>query len=108
MKGKPLAIFKGQAPGYHRVEKTLLVLGLTLRELERVLFTDEDEFESQNFPHYVKNSNLTISDWTKIEEALDTLLSDVGIPRESIAESEDIAGKGMGQPGTRYVFFTIV
>jgi hypothetical protein len=108
MKGKPLAIFKGQAPGYHRVEQRLLVLGLTLCELEWVLFTDEDEFESQNLPNYVKNSNLTISDWTKMEEALDMLLSDVGIPRELIAESQDITGKGMGQPGTRYLFFTII
>ena len=58
------------------MEKTLLVLGLAMRELHQVLFTDEDD--SLNFLDYVKNSPLTISDWTKAIEGCEALLHDVG------------------------------
>jgi hypothetical protein len=43
VKGNPLRSFEGKAAGYRRVEKALLVIGLTLREMDRVLFTDGDD-----------------------------------------------------------------
>lgn len=101
VKGKPLAIFEGQAPGYCRIEKTLLVLGLAMRELHRVLFTDEDD--SLDFPDYVKNSPFTISDWTKAIEGCEALLSDVPIP----LESTNGADPNTGHSETRYVLWSI-
>lgn len=70
-----------------------------------MLFTEPDDCEG--FPAYLQKSNLTISDWTKMVERLDTLLSDVVIHSESISESGDAQDQEMGSPETRCVFVRI-
>lgn len=86
LKGNPLALFDDQPAGYCRVEKTLLVLGLTLRELERVLFTDEEN--SQNYPAHIQNSKLTIADWDKVRVGCQELLNSVHIQDEETPKSD--------------------
>jgi hypothetical protein len=75
-----------------------------MRELHRVLFTDEDE--SLDFPDYVKNSRLTIGDWTKAMEACEALLCDVGADSKPIPpESANGADPNTGHSETGYVFW---
>ena len=62
------------------LKKTLLVLELTLCELERVLFTDEEN--SQNYPAHIQNSKLTIADWDKVQVGCQQLLNSVHIQDE--------------------------
>lgn len=74
IKGNPLAPFQGKPAGYLRVEKTLLVLGLTLRELDRVLFSEDG---SAHFPDYLQDSPLTLVHLDKAIHGCKALLSTV-------------------------------
>ena len=75
-----------------------------MRELHRVLFTDEDD--SLNFPDYVKNSPLTIGNWTTVIEGCEALLQDVGADSIPIPlESTNWADPNTGHSETRYVFW---
>lgn len=85
----PLANFEGRPAGYHRVSRTLLVLGLTLRELGKVLFSDEDD--TREYPGYLQNSGLTLADWEKVIAASETLMRYVGIEFEPVPDSPERA-----------------
>jgi hypothetical protein len=78
VKGNPLAAFQGKSARYCRVEKTLLVLGLTLRELDRVLFTEEAD--SLAHTEYLKNSPLMLKYLDKAVEGCNALLRKISIP----------------------------
>ena len=99
VKGNPLALFEGKPPGYRRVQKTLLVIGLALREIDRVLFTDEDD--SMKYPDYVRNSPFMLSDWEKAVEGCNQLLQAVGL-KKPIPEPD---GNEIAEPSaSQYVF----
>ena len=75
-----------------------------MRELHQVLFTNEDD--SLNFPDYVKNSPLTIGDWTKVIEGCEALLHDVRADSIPIPlESTNGADPHTGHSEIRYVFW---
>jgi hypothetical protein len=103
VKGKPLASFEDKAPGYRRVEKALLVIGLTLREMERVLFTDEDD--ARALPDCIKNSLFTLADWDKAVEGCNDLLREVGLDK-SVPEPEEEANTITEPSASRYVIVT--
>jgi hypothetical protein len=73
IKGNPLVLFRDEPAGYYRVENTLLVLDLTLCELERVLFTKEDAF--RDYPAYIRKSELTLKDWDNVRVGCQTLVN---------------------------------
>lgn len=100
MKRKPLAPFEGKPAGYRRVEKTLLVLGLALRELERVLFTEDD---SGSFPDYLVNSSLTLVDLDNTMGGCNALLHDVGLHNVQEPESDDGVDPHVTASGPGYV-----
>lgn len=96
IKGNPLTLFRDEPAGYYRVENTLLVLGLTLRELARVLFMEEDTF--QDYPAYVRNSELTIKDWDNARVGCQMLVNyvqDGPVPKsdESNGKAPDSASR---------------
>ena len=86
VKGNPLCSFEGKAPGYHCVEKALLVMGLTLCKMDRVLFTDGDD--ARKLPDYINNSLLTLMDLDKAMGGCNNLLQEVGL-NKSLLELED-------------------
>jgi hypothetical protein len=63
------------------------VLGLTLRELEKVLFSDPDD--TQEYPNYLQNSSLTLGDWEKVISASQILTKYVDIEDEPAPDSQD-------------------
>jgi hypothetical protein len=93
VKRKPLAPFEGKPAGYRCVEKTLLVLGLALREVERVLFTEDG---SRSFSDYLVNSSLTLVDLDDTMAGCNTLLHDVGLHNVEEPESDDVTASGPG------------
>ena len=102
VKGKPLRSFEGRAPGYRRVEKALLVIGLTLREMDRVLFTDGDD--ARKLPDYINNSLLNLVDLDKAMEGCNDLLQEVGL-NKSLPELEDRSNTIAEPSASRYVRF---
>ena len=86
MKGYPLRSFEGKAPGYRCVEKALLVMGLTLHEMDRVLFTDGDD--ARKLPDYINNSLLTLVDLDRVMGGCNDLLQEGGL-NKSLPEPED-------------------
>jgi len=81
VKGNPLAAFGGKPTRYRRVERTLLVLGLTLRELDRVLFTENED--SWLHLEYLKNSPLMLKHLDKAVEECNVLLRTINTPLET-------------------------
>jgi hypothetical protein len=73
IKGNPLVLFRDKPAGYYRVKNTLLVLGLTLCELERVLFTEEDAF--WDYPAHIQKSELTLKDWDNVRVGCQMLVN---------------------------------
>jgi hypothetical protein len=86
LKANHLALFNNQPAGYYHVEKTFLVLGLTLCELERVLFMDEEN--SQNYPAHIQNSKFMVADWDKVRVGCQQLLNSVPIQDEETSKSD--------------------
>jgi hypothetical protein len=103
VKGKPLSSFDGKAPGYRRVEKALLVMGLTLREMDRVLFSDPDD--AGNLSDCINNSLLTLVDLDKVVEGCNDLLREVGLD-EPVTEPEEEANTIAEPSASRYVIVT--
>ena len=80
------------------MENAILVIGLTLRELDRILFTDEDG--SCSFPEYLRGSGLTIGDWNEVVNSCESLLEEVDFTDGGVASAVPDSKKG--EPGTRY------
>ena len=85
MKGNPLCSFEGKAPSYHCVEKAFLVMGLTLHEMDQVLFTDRDD--ARKLPDYINKSLLTLVDLDKVMEGCHNLLQEVGLNKSQIGRA---------------------
>ena len=102
VKGNPLRSFEGKAAGYRRVEKALLVIGLTLREMDRVLFMDGDD--ARKLPDYINKSLLTLVDLDKAMEGCNDLLQEVGL-NKSLPEPEDGSNTIAEPSASRYVRF---
>ena len=102
VKGNPLRSFEGKAASYRRVEKALLVIGLTLREMDRVLFTDGDD--ARKLPDYINKSLLTLVDLDKAMEGCNDLLQEVGL-NKSLPEPEDGSNTIAEPSASRYVRF---
>ena len=100
VKGNPLALFEGKPAGYRRVEKTLLVIGLALCEMDWVLFTDEDD--SRDYPDCIRNSPFTLLDWDKVVEGCNDLLRAVGL-KKPISEPGDEGNAVVEPSASRYV-----
>ena len=102
VKGNPLHIFEGKASSYRRVEKALLVMGLTPCEMDRVLFTDCDD--ARKLPDYINNSLLTLVDLDKVMEGCNNLLQKVGL-NKSLPEPEDGSNTIAEPSSSWYVHF---
>ena len=102
LKGNPLRSLEGKAPGYHRVEKALLVMGLTLREMDQVLFTDGDD--ARKLLDYINKSLLTLVDLEKAMGGCNDLLQEVGL-NKSLLELEDGSNTIAEPSASRYVLF---
>ena len=68
-------------------------MGLTLRELERVLFSKEEN--SHNYLAHLQNSRLTIADWDKVGVVCQTLLNCVGIQDEAAPKSHGVVNENV-------------
>ena len=100
--GNPLRSFEGKAPGYRCVEKALLVMGLTLHEMDRVLYTDGDD--ARKLLDYINNSLLTLVDLDKVMGGCNNLLQEVGL-NKSLPEPEDGSNTIAEPSASRYVLF---
>lgn len=82
------------------MENVILVAGLTLRELDRILFTDEDG--SASFPEYMRGSGLAIGDWNEVVNALENLLPVEGVDFANEALASAAPDPKTGEPSARY------
>ena len=64
LKGNPLASVAGQKAGYGRVEKTILTIGLALRDVRTAAFLEPGE--GSELPEYIRESPFEIRDYEKI------------------------------------------
>jgi hypothetical protein len=64
LKGNPLASAAGQKAGYQRVEKTILTIGLALRDVRTAALLEPGE--GGEIPDYIRRSPFEIRDYEKI------------------------------------------
>ena len=77
-------------------------MGLTLREMDQVLFTDGDD--ARKLLDYINKSLLTLMDLDKAMEGCNDLLQEVGL-NKSLLELEDGSNTITEPSASRYVLF---
>ena len=53
---------------YERVETTILIVGLMLRDMAKVCFLEPGGDEAQSLPEYMQDSSFAIKEWEELGE----------------------------------------
>ncbi|KAF4570171.1 Homeobox domain-containing protein [Pleurotus pulmonarius] len=79
----------GDAIGpYERVEKSLLILGLMLRDMAKVCFLEPDSDMANRLPDYMQQSHFALAEWDELTEVCKQIKNSLSKWEEQVKQSE--------------------
>ncbi|KAF7426510.1 hypothetical protein PC9H_008879 [Pleurotus ostreatus] len=79
----------GDAIGpYERVEKSLLILGLMLRDMSKVCFLEPDSDVANCLPDYMQQSPFALAEWNELTEVCKQIKNSLSKWEEQVKQSE--------------------